>query len=238
MTAGTPQRVEHPFDRQRRAFAGIIGLVLLAALFAVGGALPAEQARATASDGYLASTAAYATARARYVDAKAQLLAAGASVAQVADLLTPILALSGDPIPPEATAALDAAREAALEAVDAGDAADPPPTPTTDPAALSLNELHADAAEWAAKADSLDAAATSLAARADGATSAATALGTALADFTTAVTQRGVELLAGDHPADAPIDAYRSALDALPEVPTDSLPASLQALIGLAGQLH
>jgi len=237
MTSRTPQRIEHPFDRRRRAFAGVIGLLLLATLFAIGGALPAEQARGEATDGYRAATAAYQEARARYVTAREQLLAAGESVSQVADLLTPILALSGDPIPSAATAALGAARTDALEAVDASDAAEPPATPTTDPAGLTLVELHDEAADWSAKAASLDTAATSLAARAAGADAAATALGTALAAYTTAVTERGVALLDGEHPADAPIDAYRSALDALPDVPTDALPTTLQTLIDLAAQL-
>jgi len=243
MTDATPKRatVEHPFDRQRRAFFGVPALILLAAVFVIGGTFPGEQrqaaARTAAIADYEAALEASDAAFADYRSAASAVESEYDGLLELAALVEPIAGLSGDPIPADAAAALAAARTAAVAIEPPADeptlAADLPDPATEPPDSLAA---WTDRLRGEAEAASSAAAADRETARL--AQSAATALGKALGDYVTAVVQRGSALLK-EHPraTQDQIDALRSALDALPDAETGALPAVLRSAIAAAGRL-
>lgn len=237
MTDATPRRVvEHPFDRQRRAFLGIPGLVLLAALFATGGAATGVEMRNAAVADYEAAVAAQTQVAEQVEDAIADYTAKAGELSAIADAVQRITALSGEPIPPDATAALDDARQAAVQATDrpafgigrADDSLD----------GLTIPEIRARTADLGVKTESMKALGDQMSAASADVDSASAALGKALGDYITAVVQHGADLVKA-HPqaGQDQVDAFRSAIDALPDTETDALPDVLRAAIAAAAKL-
>lgn len=239
MTDPTPERaaVEHPFDRQRRAFFGIPALLLIAAVFVIGGAEPQIEARDAAVADYRAAAVADEAAEQSVTAALDRLNDIRDQVNALVALLSPIAQLGGEPVPPEAAAALGAALETAATALPAIDQSDTSAAPA-DESELALPALRAATAELAQRAADDGASASLLSSKADQSDEIATALGTAVGAYVTAVTQRGVALL-GEHPNATPdqVSAFRSALDALPDAATENLSPILRSAVTAAAKL-
>ncbi len=116
-TASRPIAVEHPFDRRRRTISGIAGLLAFGLVIAVPTGLQQATERSTAIGGYEQALAGFADADADFADARGRLDTAREDVNGLANLLSPITAMSGEPIPADAAARLEAARAAAVAAI-------------------------------------------------------------------------------------------------------------------------
>ena len=178
-------------------------------------------------------------ARAAYDAADARLAEARGAVRGIVAFIDPILALTGEPVPAAATAALAATRDAALGAIP-----EPPPSSAegtvaaADPDALSNEALLAGAPELRHAAHLLPPATAYRERLAAGAETIAAELGTAFVDYTTAVAARGAELIAtrGDASADS-LMALQSAIDALPAAATEDVEEIVTSAITAAAEV-
>ncbi len=233
-----PRTVEHPIDRRRRTAVGVSALLVIGAIFAAGGAVPTAMERANAVAAYTAAVATESGAERTLRAASQRLDAAQAQVQSVADLLDPIIALSGEPIPESAAAALRTSQDAALAAMQSGEAAVySAQMPGMPPDGMSVPELRAETARRIAEEAAVQSLAAVSSARADDAGAAASSLGTALGAYLAAVQARGEQYVEAAGKRYLTIGGGRalrqlvSALAALTDAPTESLPRILKSAV-------
>lgn len=236
MQAMQPRSAEQRAFR-RRLLPGLAGLLALATLFTVAAATPVTAMRARLADELASVRTEYAAAQGELARADAELETAREALSVVANLVSPLVDLEGEPITPEARAALTAARDAALGFIAKPETPASASLDVPEPERLPLAEL----VDWrdrlgdaARELGQLARDREELAASVDG---EGAALGTALGEYLTAVTSRGVALLAEHEDTSEARLALQSAIDALPDAETEDLPEVLRAAVRAAAAL-